>query len=179
MFIDVFPLRAIVYQLLFVVLAISVEAFVLQRYLGIGRKTSIQYTSTGNLLSTVVGWFLFFIVEPLLPPLWQQQFLEFVFFNSAANQALLIGLTLPIFLGTFIVKLQSIEWLDLILGYKKPAEEEAQDVAKFRGRAAQRQPFADIPSRALGVLWANSASFSVIAFVILIRDWLAVPESAF
>ena len=179
MFTDVLPLRAILYQLLFIVLAIAVEAFTLQRYLGIGRTTSIQYAATANLLSTVIGWFLFFITEPLLPPDWQQQLLEFIFFNAATNQPLLIGLALPVFLGTFIVKLQSLDWLDLILGNKKPAEAEARDVAKFRGRAAQRQPFANVPSRALAVLWANAASFSAIALIILIRDVFAIPKSAF
>lgn len=175
---DVLPLKAILFQLLFVVLAIAIEAIVLQRYLGIGRKTSIQYTATANLLSTVVGWFIFFVVTPLLPPDWQLQVVNFVFFDLTNNTPILVGLAFLTFLGTFIVKFQSLEWLDLILENKKTAEAEAKDIAKFRGRAGQRQPFANVPNRALAVLWANAASFSAITLIIALRMF-SFPSNTF
>ncbi len=166
---DILPLRSILYQLLFIVMAIAIEALVLQRYLGIGRKTSIQYSATANLLSTVVGWFIFFVAEPLLDPDWRGQLISYIFFDLTSNQALLIGLAFIIFIGTFIIKLQSIAWLDMILGYTKPVEVEVRDQAKFRGRIQQRPAFSDIPSRALAVLWANSASFAAITLILAIR----------
>ncbi len=175
---DVLPLKAILFQLLFVVLAIAIEAIVLQRYLGIGRKTSIQYTATANLLSTVVGWFIFFVAAPLLPPDWQLQLVNFVFFDLTNNTPILVGLAFLTFLGTFVVKLQSLQWLDLILENKKPDEAEAKDVAKFRGRSGQRQAFANVPSRALAVLWANAASFSAIALIIALRTF-SFPSTTF
>lgn len=174
---DVLPLKAILFQLLFIVLAIAIEAIVLQRYLGIGRKTSIQYTATANLLSTVVGWFIFFVVAPLLPPDWQLQLVNFVFFDLTNNSPMLVGLALLTFLGTFIVKLQTIEWLDLILENKKPAVAEAKDVAKFRGRSGQRESFANVPNRALAVLWANAASFSAITLMIALRTFSEPPTT--
>lgn len=79
---DVLPLRMIIYQLLFIVLAIAVEALVLQKYLGIGRKSSIQYASTANLLSTVVGWFVFFISVPWMPDPLRQQIITYIFFDE-------------------------------------------------------------------------------------------------
>lgn len=174
---DVLPLRMIVYQLLFIVLAIAVEALVLQTYLGIGKKTSIQYASTANLLSTVVGWFVFFVVEPWLSPTWQQQLINYIFFDLTNNPPVLIGLAFLTFLGTFIVKLQSIDWLDMILGDKKPAEVQVRDRTKFQGRKAQRQAFAEIPSRALAVLWANAASFTAITLIIAIRTFSESPAT--
>lgn len=166
---DILPLRAILFQLLFIVLAIAIEALVLQRYLGIGRKTSIQYAATANLFSTVVGWFILFVGEPFLNQNLRSQLISYIFFDLTNSPPLLIGLAFLMFLGTFVLKLQSIDWLDMILGYKKPVEVEVRDKAKFRGRAAQRPAFTDIPSRALAVLWANSASFSAITLIIAIR----------
>ncbi|MCU0550809.1 MAG: hypothetical protein MUC48_15790 [Leptolyngbya sp. Prado105] len=174
---DVLPLRTILYQLLFLVLAIAVESLVLQKYLGIGRKSSIQYAATANLLSTVFGWFVFFIVEPWLPPAWRQQLINYVFFDLTSTPPVLIGLAFITFLGTFIVKLQSLDWLDLILENKKPTEIQVRDRTKFQGRKAQRQSFAEIPNRALAVLWANAASFSAITLIIAIRTFSEPPAS--
>jgi len=172
---DVLPLRAILYQLIFIVLAIAVEAIVLQRYLGIGRKSSIQYAATANLLSTVVGWLVFFVSEPWLPQDWQQQVINYIFFDYTNNPPLLVGVAFLTFLGTFFIKLQSLNWLDFILEGKQPIEIEVRDRTKFQGRAAQRQAFSNVPNRALAVLWANAVSFSVIAILIAIRTFSEPP----
>jgi hypothetical protein len=174
---DVLPLRAILYQLLFLVLAIAVESYVIQRYLGIGKKSSIQYAATANLLSTVVGWFVFFVVEPWLPDTWRQLLINYIFFDLTNAPPILIGLAFVTFLGTFIVKLQSLNWLDLILENKQPTEIQVRDRTKFQGRKAQRQAFAEVPSRALAVLWANAASFTAITLIIAIRTFSEPPSS--
>lgn len=172
MFTDVLPLRAILFQLLFLVLAIAIEAIVLQRYLGIGQKTSIQYAATANLVAAVVGWLIFFTAESSLPPVWRVQLIGYIFYDRINSPALLIGLAFIIFIGAFLLKLQTINWLDLILEIRKPATVEVQDPTKFRGRTAQRPSFAEIPNRALAVLWANAASFSAITFIIAVRTIL-------
>lgn len=181
MLIDVFPFKAILYQLLFLVIAIALEAFILKRYLGIGRKTCIQYTATANLLSTVVGWFLFFLIEPILSPAWRQDLIDFVFFDLTKNSPVLIGIAFCTFLGTFVIKLQGLDLLDQILGIKKPLPPEAEEPLKFRGRMARQQArhqhFVNMPSRALAVLWANAASFSAITLIIAIRMLFATPST--
>jgi hypothetical protein len=168
---DILPLRAILFQLLFIVIAIAIEAFVLQRYLGIGRKTSIRYAATANLFSTVIGWVVLFIGESRLDEAQRVALISYVFFDWVSNQAVLIGLAFFMFIGTFFLKLQSIDLLDRIMGDKQAVEVEVRDKAKFRGRAAQRPVFVDVPNRALAVLWANSASFSAIILIIAIRSF--------
>ncbi|MBD1824083.1 hypothetical protein H6F51_16500 [Cyanobacteria bacterium FACHB-DQ100] len=166
---NVLPLRAILYQLFFIVLAIAVEAIVLQFYLGIGKKSSIQYASTANLFSTVVGWLVFFSSDRWLPQPWQQQLMNYIFLDEISNYSLLVVIAFVTFLGTFVVKLQSLNWLDLILENKPTSVMEVRDRTKFQGKSAQRQAFQEVPSRALAVLLANSASFALIALIILIR----------
>ncbi|PSB17728.1 filament integrity protein fraC [Phormidesmis priestleyi ULC007] len=166
---DVLPLRAVLFQLLFLVTAIALESMVLRNRLGIGRKISIQFAATTNLLSTVIGWMLFFIVEPLLSPELRSQLISYIFFDLTTNPPLLIGLAFISFIATFLVKLEGITWLELLLGMKKDVETEARATAKFQGRRAQRAAFATVPNRPLAVLWANAISFSAITLLIGIR----------
>ncbi|KAM3089737.1 filament integrity protein FraC [Phormidesmis sp. 146-35] len=172
---DVLPLRMIIYQLLFLVMAIAVESLVLQRRLGIGRKTSIQYAATVNLLSTVVGWMIFFTVEPWLPENLRSQLISYIFFDSLTNPPVLIGLAFVSFISTFLLKLEGINLLELLLGIKKDSETEAKQAAKFQGQRARRASFAVVPSRALAVLWANAFSFSAITLIIAIRLFFEQP----
>ncbi|NJR16192.1 MAG: filament integrity protein fraC [Calothrix sp. CSU_2_0] len=176
-FLDILPLRAIVYQLLFLVLAIAIEAIVLQKRLGIGRKTSIQYTATVNLLSTVVGWMIFFTVEPWLPEDLRSQLISYIFFDSLANPPVLIGFAFISFIGTFLLKLEGINLLELLLGIKKDEDIEAKEAAKFQGKRGKRVNFAIVTSRPLAVLWANAFSFSAITFLIAVRIFFQAPGS--
>ena len=166
---DVLPLRAVLYQLLFLVTAIALESMVLRNRLGIGRKTSIQFAATTNLLSTVIGWMLFFIAEPLLSPELRSQLISYIFFDLTTNPPFLIGLAFVSFIATFLVKLEGITWLELLLDMKKDVETEARATAKFQGRRAQRAAFATVPNRPLAVLWANAISFSAITLLIGVR----------
>lgn len=166
---DVLPLRAILFQLLFLVTAIALESMVLRNRLEIGRKTSIQFAATTNLLSTVIGWMLFFIAEPLLSDEWRSQLISYIFFDLTTNPPLLIGLAFVSFIATFLVKLEGITWLELLLDIKKDAETEARATAKFQGKHGRRAAFADVPNRPLAVLWANAISFSAITLLIGVR----------
>ena len=166
---DVLPLRAVLFQLLFLVTAIALESMVLRNRLEIGRKTSIQFAATTNLLSTVIGWMLFFIAEPLLSPELRSQLISYIFFDLTTNPPLLIGLAFVSFIATFLVKLEGITWLELLLGIRKDVETEARSAAKFQGRRGQRAAFTDVPNRPLAVLWANAISFSAITLLIGVR----------
>jgi hypothetical protein len=85
MFSFVMPLRAIMLQGLLLLLAIAIESFVFQKRWRLSRKTSIDYAMAINLFSTVVGWALFFIIQPFLPTDLKQQIVNYVFFNYFKN----------------------------------------------------------------------------------------------
>jgi hypothetical protein len=170
---DILPLRAIAFQALFLMVAIALEAFVLWRTLGptekLTRQTCIQYAATVNLLSTWVGWMVFFVAEPLLPPTWRAELISYVFFDFKIIPPTVIAIGLIIFLATFLLKWQGLEWLELLLGVKKEPPEEPQDGSRFKGRAQDREAFAIVPNRPLAILWANASSFSAITLLMAIR----------
>lgn len=167
---DVLPLRAIAFQLLFLVLAIAIEAAVLNVRLDLGRKVSMQYAATINLFTTVLGWIVFFVVEPLLPEPSRRMVIEYVFFGIKSIPTVMIGVGFAIFLATFLLKLQGIEWLELLLEKNKIAEKKSDEPPKFKGRRQQQNPVFEIEAnRPLAVLWANAFSFTAISIILAIR----------
>ncbi len=168
---DVLPLRAIAFQLLFLFMAIAIEAAVLNERLNLGRKLSMQYAATVNLLSTVVGWMLFFGIEPWLPSAARQLLVEYVFFGirSVPPTLLLIGFTA--FVLTFVLKLQGIELLELLLEkITIPVTPQVTSPPKFLGRKKRLELSTnEQPNRPMAVLWANAFSFVAITVILVIR----------
>lgn len=78
------PLRAILFQALFLLVAIAIESFILHKRLYLSRRMSIEYAASLNLFSTVCGWTLFFLVEPLMPVGLREQMVNFIFFSDFA-----------------------------------------------------------------------------------------------
>lgn len=174
-FSDVVPLRAIAFQILFLLVAIAIEAFVLHRYLEIDYKTSVRYAATINLFSTFVGWLIFFGVEPLLPFDQQTQFISYIFFEQIFPASQLSGLSsfviilsLVAFLGTFLIKWQGLEFLEFLLEKRPKPEAEADETPRFRGRDHQLRGIR-VNSRSYAVFVANSASFSAILLLLFLR----------
>lgn len=171
---DVMPLRAIAFQALFLLMAIAIEMVVLHRYINIDHRTSAQYAITINLASTFIGWLLFFNVTPLLPPGLRAQLISYVFFDQFFQNVWLPGispmvilLTLAIFLGTFWLKFQSLDWLERLLE-KTPKEAEEKKPTKFRGR--QQKPIGiSEDNRAYAIFVGNALSFTAILFILFIR----------
>ena len=168
---DVLPLRAIAFQLLFLFMAIAIEAAILNERLNLGRKLSMQYAATVNLLSTVLGWMLFFVVEPWLPSAARQLLVEYVFFGvrSAPPTLFLIGFTA--FVLTFALKLQGIQFLELILEKTTlPLAQESNAPRKFQGRKKKLElSRSNQSNRPMAVLWANAFSFVAITAILIIR----------
>jgi hypothetical protein len=168
-FTGVLPLRAIAFQLLFLLLAIAIEGAVLRQRLGIGRKLSMQYAATVNLLSVVLGWIVFFAAEPFLPPDWRTTLVQFVFFGIRSIPPALILVGFGVFMATFVLKLQGMLWLDWLLDQLPPPPPPTERIT-FKGRKGHRQlAFSDGPNRPLAVLWANAMSFSAISGLLAVR----------
>jgi hypothetical protein len=169
---DVLPLRAIAFQLLFLFLAIAIEAAVLNQRLNLGRKISMQYSATVNLLSTVVGWMLFFAVEPWLPSAARQLLVEYIFFGIRSLPTTLILIGFAAFVLTFALKLQGIEFLEMLLEKSKAPVAPPPERLKFQGRKRKQEiTFDEGPNRPMAVLWANAFSFVAITVILIVRIW--------
>lgn len=166
----VLPLPTMAFQVLLLVVAIAIEGLILQTRLSISRQLSMQYAATSNLLTVVVGWMTFFAIEPFLPQSVRLLLMSYVFFGFQTVSAGLILMGFFIFLAAFALKLQGLNWLDLMLErVPSTTSEEQQPKPKFRGRQRRYEAFHPLPNRPLAVLWANSCSFTAISLILMLR----------
>ncbi|BAY79870.1 filament integrity protein (plasmid) [Nostoc linckia NIES-25] len=170
----IFPIGGILFDFLFVLIAIPIEAYVLHKRLKFDKKTSTFYAISINLFSSVIGWSVFFASEPLLPIQIKSELINYLLFNnfkSPGTQTLLILTAFIIFFATFIVKFLLLRVLLLSL-IKEPFAKKEEEVQVF-----QRQKwrgFSNIKlqntSVVTTVLIANSLSYSVITAILLLRS---------
>ena len=75
------PLGIILFDFLFLILAIPIEACVLKTWLKFDQKSSVFYATSINIFANISGWLIFFLVEPYLSPKYKSELLSYVFFN--------------------------------------------------------------------------------------------------
>lgn len=204
MFPTVLPLRAVAFQTVFLLIAIAIEAAVLYRLLNadanskIDPKQSVQYATTINLLSTVVGWltfFLFFGLAYALPSEWsvrlKANLVNFIFFDqwSSETATSLVLICFTMFFVTFAIKqagLNGLRWL-LSAGIAKKEDAnkpqpviEAPDVPPPPPRTSAIRVLrhettsatttsSAMNSQSRAVLIANAWSFSAILAILMLR----------
>ncbi len=113
----IFPIGGFLFDFLFVLIAIPIEAYVLHSRLKFDKKTSTFYAISINLFSSVIGWFIFFVSEPILPIQVKSELINYMFFNnfkSSNTQTLIILTACIIFFTTFLMKFFILRVLLLI-----------------------------------------------------------------
>ncbi|NEQ53221.1 MAG: hypothetical protein F6K11_24310 [Leptolyngbya sp. SIO3F4] len=178
----IFPFKAIVFQVLFLLVAIALEAMVLRQRLRFGFKQSIRYAAAINLLTTVLGWFAFLSIEPLVEPRLQAQVISYVLFDNLINNTLkpqmgwiilLVGL--GAFFLTLILKLKGLELIMRIMEvWKMPSK--PKDLSRQerynRSRTGTTQYQEAASQFAIAVLQANALSFSAILLLLVMRSYV-------
>lgn len=170
----VLPLRAIAFQLLFLLMAIAIEGTVLQRQLSLVPRFAMQYAAILNLLTLVLGWFIFFAVEVLLPVPIRSQLLAFIFFNRWTEDTALWGILAGFltFFVSFLVKTFAFNQLQFATLSEKEREalRRAGGVSR-RPKFGQKQIRQDttLSEQANAVLIANALSYTAILLVLLVR----------
>jgi len=183
----VLPLRMIAFQLMFVLLAIAIEGVVLQRELNMIPRKAMYYAAILNLLTTVVGWFIFLAVESILPLALRNQLIEFILFNrwseATAYWGILVGFLT--FFASFLIKTFGFNQLDLLLLTQKEWESQQQNRLNQRRlgqRFRQRKSsgWGEQNNQARALLRANAFSYSAITIILFTRYlWLNTADINF
>ena len=174
----VLPLQLILFQILFLLVAIALEARVLHRRLNLTRKTSVQYATSLNLWSVVLGWLTFLVLETLLPQFLRIQIVNFIFFDHPLGSQLdtpnpqLISIGIMIFFFSFIVKIIGFELIKQWIHDKPEQFEMSSDISNKRP-GLFNQPKRKItnpkPNPAFALLLANAYSYSAILLILVLR----------
>ncbi|HEY9820126.1 MAG TPA: filament integrity protein FraC [Candidatus Sericytochromatia bacterium] len=180
----VLPLQTYLFQTLFLLVAIALEARVLQRRLYLTRRTSVEYATSINLLTTVIGWLAFFLVQNLLPQPIKDQIISYVFFDRFLSpqpesfNLMLISTGIVMFFSAFLIKLKGLQLLEAVLENAPQAQTspESRSSVLFRNRRRRRlsQRLDEAvsnsdPDRATAVLLANAFSHSAIVLILVLR----------
>ncbi|AFY41196.1 filament integrity protein FraC [Nostoc sp. PCC 7107] len=168
------PIGVMLFNLLFFLISIPIEAYIFNRRLKFDKKTSIFYAIATNLFSATLGWVIFFVLEPMLPPEIKSELINYVFFNNFRypnTQATLILTTFIIFFTTFLMKFLLLQLLVFTLredGWKKP------EIVETSQRRQLRRAIPGIKLQTTNLvtttLIANSLSYSAITIILLIRN---------
>lgn len=182
----VVPIQTILFQTIFLLVAIALEARVLQRKLYLTRRRSIEYATSINLLAVVLGWFGFFLLQEWLPQPLKLELLTFIFFDRFLEQQphnlllMIVSTGVVIFFSAFIIKLKGLQLLEALLETapeKKITEDQEKEALKLP-RNRRRKGLAERldqavtrtdPTQATAVLLANAYSHSAILLILALR----------
>ncbi len=175
----ILPLRAIAFQVLFLLVAISMEAGLYRQQFRLGFQKSVQYATVVNLASVVVGWAAFLVVEPLSPADLKSQIISYVLFNrllfngwSARVGFILLIAGLVAFFVTYFIKLKGLEYILRAEG-AWPETDKSQrprrDQRYLQARRGRSEAQHAIARFAETVIQANAISFSLVLLLLLLR----------
>ncbi|MGB3640099.1 MAG: filament integrity protein FraC [Rivularia sp. (in: cyanobacteria)] len=171
----VFPFGVILFDFLFLLVAIPVEAFILNKRLKFDKKTSTFYAISINIFSNVIGWVIFFILEPTnFFNSYKSQLINFLLYNRLNDRVyggiVMAGFTT--FFGTLMIKFGLLRLFILSLSNpgEKKAEPQPEDTTLLQ-RKSRRRNRKGFQSTSLftTTLIANSLSYSAITLVVLFR----------
>lgn len=168
----VLPLRIVFFQVLFLLVAIAIEAWVFRWGLNISSKKSVEYATVINLFSIVIGWLLFFNIQPFLPVTVRQELIAGILFNqwSGSIVSWFILAALVIFFASLVIKLIGLPLLRAFVGDKPLGPPEL--LSPQRNKAMMRRRDREIPRlnrQSNTILVANAASYTAISLVLALQ----------
>jgi hypothetical protein len=167
------PLRTVISQSLLLMVTIAVEAFVLRQQLSISKQKSIEYSASVNLLSTILGWILFFLLIPLFPVSAELQLINFLFFDqwSVPTATWLITGALLTFFVSYGVELLGLELLQRMMS-DRPESQKDQRYVQPQSYPSKRLSYTEEPSQGIdkryALLVANATSYTLVVIILLV-----------
>lgn len=172
MFINVFPLQTILFQSLFLLVAIAVEGFILHKQLNLTRKTSIEYATSINLFTTILGWVGFFYFYPLLPKGLKAQVVSYIFFDrflDYQDNSIIILAAIGTFFVNFFTKFQALRLLEILLEVPTAISQQARKSLFGKNQGSVSNLSGSNSSQASVILLATACSHSVILLILVLR----------
>lgn len=171
----VFPFGVILFDFLFLLVAIPVEAYIFNRRLKFDKRTSSFYAISINVFSNVIGWIVFFVLEPNnFFDNYKSQIINFLLYNRLGDEVY-SGIVLAAFItffGTLMVKFALLKLMIIALSEpgEKKSEPEPEDSILLQRKTRRGYKKAwQSTSLFTTTLIANSLSYSAITLVVLFR----------
>ncbi|MBE9211707.1 filament integrity protein fraC [Plectonema cf. radiosum LEGE 06105] len=169
-----FPFGLIIFDFLFLLVAIPIEAYILNKRLKFDKRTSAFYAISINVFSNAIGWIVFFLIEPsTFFRNYKLGLLNFLLYNRLEDNIYgnIILAAFITFFGTLMVKFGLLRLLIIALSEPddKKAEPEPEDSILLWRKTRRGRKALQSTSLLTTTLIANSLSYSAITLVILFR----------
>ncbi|WP_414574659.1 filament integrity protein FraC [Anabaena sp. CCY 9402-a] len=168
----ILPIGVILFNFLFFLIAIPLEAYVFHRRLNFDKKSSVFYAIAVNLFSGVLGWLIFFYVEPRLPVQLRTELINYVLFNilkSTSTQGVLVFTTITIFFGTFLMKFFLLRFLVFSLSEDLGKNQENKPIlTRLKFSFLSKAQFQNTNLVTTTII-ANSLSYTAITLILWVR----------
>lgn len=180
----VWILPTYLFQSVFLLVAIALEARVLYQRLYLTRRRSIEYATSINLLATVIGWLAFFLLKDLLPQALRAEIISFIFFDRFLTPFpegfyVMLALTgMVVFFSAFIIKLKGLQLLEALLERTPKAQSQPEQITSNQDRNRLKRSLSERleravtrtdPNQATVILLANVYSHSAITLLLALR----------
>lgn len=173
--VQIFPTGIIVFDFLFLLVAIPVEAYILNKKLKFDKRTSSFYAIAMNVFSNVIGWIIFFFLEQSsVFDSYKVDIINYILYNrfSATLSGSIVLAGFITFFGTLIVKFLLLKLLIISLsnpGDKKPEPEPESSVLLMRRSRRGKKMAWQSTSLLTTTLLGTAFSYTAITVVIVLR----------
>lgn len=163
MFPNVLPLRAVLSQVLILLLAISIESWFFQRLLYLSPKNSVEYAASINLFSTCAGWLMFLCLERLISQGQRELLMGYLLLGRVNPVSVTLTVAaLIIFVISFLVKWQGLTLLEFLV--KSPSFQLLTPQPSHQ-KSRKNRP---VSTRAGVILIAHTSSHVLILLILFI-----------
>ncbi|NJL80092.1 MAG: filament integrity protein fraC [Richelia sp. RM2_1_2] len=169
-----FPFGLIIFDFLFLLVAIPIEAYILNKRLKFDKRTSAFYAISINVFSNAIGWIVFFLIEPsTFFSNYRLGLISFLLYNRIEDNIYgdIVLAAFITFFGTLVVKFGLLRLLIIALSEpeEKKTEPEPEDSILVSRKTRRGRKSLQSTSLLTTTLIANSLSYSAITLVILFR----------
>lgn len=172
---QIFPFGIILFDFLFLLVAIPVEAYILNRRLKFDKRTSSFYAISMNVFSNVIGWIIFFIIERTsLFDNYRIGIINYILYNrlpdNFSGSIILVAFTT--FFGTLVVKFALLKLFIISLsdpGEKQPEVGPEDTILTMRKSRRGKRIAWQSTSLLTTTLLATALSYTAITLVIVFR----------
>lgn len=178
----VWLLPTYLFQSVFLLVAIALEARVLYQRLYLTRRRSVEYATSINLFAAVVGWLAFFLIQGFLPLPIKSELVSFIFFDRFLSPfpesfyLMLASTGVVVFFSAFLIKLKGLQLLEALLERTPKEQSNPEQIISTRNRLKKSLPerleravTRTDPNQATAILLANVYSHSAIALLLALR----------
>lgn len=165
---SIIPLKTIFFQILFLLIQITIESTFIYKFLSTSRQKSLEYSIPLNLFANFLGWLIFFIFVPLANQTFQFQLMNFILFNKLPPHPELLILMFIIVVFALALTLKILTFMFLEKFNKSSATQEITTPKKTKKPRYFSLSSKKSTRKYQVIIWGHSLSHVIILLILIL-----------